>query len=340
MKISVLIPFYNVEKFFEQNIRSLFSNKYATKVEFIFVNDCSTDNSLLVLTNVIREFQHLKSNIKIINNEKNLGICKTRNVLINNALGEYILFVDSDDWVEPDYLDEFYNSVQDSDPDIVFCDYYSEKNNKSIRYKQIVSDLPSSNLEHLLKDEIPGYLWVKLIKKNIITTNNITFENFDILEDFLFSLRILIFSKSFKYINKPLYHYRIQENSILHKDYKSVFNPMFNALAEVSNILINHNLYSKYINALIYRKLNIKKKFLTYNEVPLKLMKYVYTTEDIEFIKNNTFKIYKKQKLYYYAIKSKNYLLLKVLLLSKGLSKEIKSKGYIKDKEELSFLTK
>ena len=115
---------------------------------------------------------------------------------------------------------------------------------------------------------------------------------------------------------------------------------MFNALAEVSNILVNHNLYSKYINALIYRKLNIKKKFLIYNEVPLKLMKYVYTTEDIEFIKNNTFKISKKQKLYYYAIKSKNYLLLKVLLLSKGLSKEIKSKGYIKDKEELSFLTK
>ena len=95
MKISVLIPFYNVEKFFEQNIRSLFSNKSATKVEFVFVNDCSTDKSLLVLTNVIREFQHLKSNIKIINNEKNLGICKTRNVLINNASGEYILFVDS-----------------------------------------------------------------------------------------------------------------------------------------------------------------------------------------------------------------------------------------------------
>ena len=73
MKISVLIPFYNVEKFFEQNIRSLFSNKSATKVEFVFVNDCSTDKSLLVLTNVIREFQHLKSNIKsrgdiIVNN--------------------------------------------------------------------------------------------------------------------------------------------------------------------------------------------------------------------------------------------------------------------------------
>ena len=118
MKVSILVPVYNVEKYFARCLETLFSQTYSG-IEYVFVNDCTPDKSMYVLQETLEKYPSRANSVKIIENKQNLGIAIVRNTLLENATGEYVLFVDSDDWIEVDAIEKFVDKALQSNSDIV-----------------------------------------------------------------------------------------------------------------------------------------------------------------------------------------------------------------------------
>ena len=105
MLISILVPVFKVEKYIVKCLDTIFNQTY-TDIEYVFVNDCTPDNSMHLLNSYIDNHNIDRDKVKIISHSQNQGIAVTRNDCIANATGEYVLFVDSDDWVELDMVEE------------------------------------------------------------------------------------------------------------------------------------------------------------------------------------------------------------------------------------------
>ena len=123
--ISIIIPVYGVEKYIEKCVRSLFEQTYEN-LEYIFVNDCTKDSSMEILKTVLSEYPDRISNVTIINNEKNIGQSGSRKKGILAANGHYMIHCDSDDWVDLDYYEKIAKKAEETDADIICCDYRAE----------------------------------------------------------------------------------------------------------------------------------------------------------------------------------------------------------------------
>ena len=220
--ISVLIPVYNVEAYIEKCAESLFNNTIADKCEFIFTNDGSTDASLERLNSVIERFPALKNNIVVLQHEKNKGLGVTRNTGFDNAHGKYIICTDSDDWVEPDYLEELFNTAEKDNLDFVGCDTYAFEEGsviQELRHYPLNPD-PHQCLIDILDYKVGDYLWVKLFKKEFLIKHNIRWaDDISIHEDTLMDIKILTNNPKIGYVNKPLYNYLIRKGSYIHSLY-------------------------------------------------------------------------------------------------------------------------
>ena len=170
-KISALIPVYNVEKYIERCLISLFENTIEEDIAFVIVNNCSTDSSMEILNQLIHQHQNL--NIKIINHEKNAGLATARNTGIKNATSKYVCFIDSDDYVEKNYFETLLTNIEkDISIDCVCCKYFIEDDHN----KTISDDFENNINNHfldLVSDNIKAYMWNKIYKLEIIKNNNL-----------------------------------------------------------------------------------------------------------------------------------------------------------------------
>ena len=119
--VSIIVPIYNVEKYIEKCATTLLEQDY-NNIEYIFVNDCSPDRSMKILKDIIEKYPNRKDDIKIINNIKNSGSSLTRKYGLDASTGKYILFVDSDDWIDIDMVSKMYNAAESNNADIVCCE--------------------------------------------------------------------------------------------------------------------------------------------------------------------------------------------------------------------------
>ena len=207
MKVSILVPIYNVEKFFSRCLESLFNQTYQN-IEYVFVNDCTPDNSMVVLQNFMEKYPSRAKLVRIIENTNNCGIAIVRNTLIKNATGDYVLFVDSDDWIEEDMVEKLVDKAIQTDADVVGCDYYEDYPNKAVLCKQ---HYPTDRIEAmkamtLLK--IKGVLWKLLIRHDLIVKNNLSFiPEIHFGEDYIFCCKLFFYAKSISNVDEALYHY-------------------------------------------------------------------------------------------------------------------------------------
>ena len=207
MKVSILVPIYNVEKFFSRCLESLFNQTYQN-IEYVFVNDCTPDNSMVVLHNFMEKYPSRAKLVRIIENTNNCGIAIVRNTLIKNATGDYVLFVDSDDWIEEDMVEKLVDKAIQTDADVVGCDYYEDYPNKAVLFKQ---HYPTDRIEAmkamtLLK--IKGVLWKLLIRHDLIVKNNLSFiPEIHFGEDYIFCCKLFFYAKSISNVDEALYHY-------------------------------------------------------------------------------------------------------------------------------------
>ena len=211
ISISVLIPVYNVADKVEKCLSSLFENDIIEKCEVIVVNDCSTDNSLDVIEDFMRKNPSCK--IKLINHKKNMGLACARITAFSAAKGDYIICVDSDDWVEKTYLSDLYNLAIQTNADIVGCDAYIDfPNGEQIISHESLSEIGGECIKNIFMNKTHGYLWIKMFRRKLALENNVAWiPNINMLEDIVFDVQLFHSAQKISYIEKPLYHY-VQNN--------------------------------------------------------------------------------------------------------------------------------
>lgn len=206
IKVSIFVPMYNVEDFIEKCSISLFMQTYQN-IEYIFVNDCTPDNSLDVLEKTLQKFPERKYQVKIINHEVNKGIAATRNTGILNATGEYLLQVDGDDYIDTRTVELMLNKAIAEKADIVLCNYYLEFKKKNIEVKHGFLD-KEQYLNDVLSAKIPPSIWNKLIRLEVYKKNNLLFkEGVNYGEDYMLVPQIIYFSNKISSVDMPFYNY-------------------------------------------------------------------------------------------------------------------------------------
>lgn len=203
-KISILIPIYNVERYIERCAKSLFEQTYEN-IEYIFVNDCSKDNSIGILYNVIKQYPNRVEQVKVINHEKNAGLGGARLTGINNATGDYIWCVDSDDWVEKDSIEKINPFIED-DYDYIVFNYYEERTTGATKFYN-----KELSVNNVLYGAVSPSIWKCLVKRSLYFDNNIMpVVGINHSEDFLLTARlILVARKPILLPNLFLYHYNL-----------------------------------------------------------------------------------------------------------------------------------
>lgn len=210
IKVSIIIPVYGVEKYIRQCIESVLNQTYKN-IEVIVVNDGTKDNSMKIIEEYIRD-----NRIKIINKE-NGGLSSARNRGIEEATGKYIFFVDSDDWLENNTIEELINNLEDEE--ILECNFfiYDEITNIKERNKLKISNY-EVHKEKQFYEPLEMVVWNKLYNRKFLNDNNIRFLEGVIHEDVEFTIKTFVKVKKVKYINEYVYNYRInRKNSIMYK---------------------------------------------------------------------------------------------------------------------------
>lgn len=205
-KISVLIPVYNVEKYVERCILSVLGQTMQEGVEVIIVNDCTPDRSMEIIHEVLRVYlKESKMKFRIVEHDTNQGSGVTRNTLMANAKGDYTIYIDSDDYIESDMLEEMYNKAIEEDADIVGCDIILE-------YPQKREEWVYDNDSLMRIEGVYSSLCNKLIRKSLYVEHNISSFNISMWEDTSVTFRLRFFSKKTVVIPKGFYHYIVGEN--------------------------------------------------------------------------------------------------------------------------------
>lgn len=241
-KVSVIVPFFNVEKYLEKCLESLV-NQTLQEIEIILVNDGSQDDS----EKIAKQFQEKYSN-KIKYYEKpNGGLGDARNFGINYAEGEYIAFLDSDDYVESTMYEEMYEKAKQEDADMVECDFWWEYPNKK---REDIGLEYSNQKEMLYKSRVVA--WNKLIKTEIYQNHpDARFAVGLRYEDVEGFYKILPYIKKVAYVRKCFIHYIQRQGSISNTQNKRN-EEIFTVLDNVINYYKKNNLYDEFKDELEY----------------------------------------------------------------------------------------
>lgn len=270
-KISVIVPVYNVEKYLEQCLDSIV-NQTLKETEIIVVDDGSTDKSKNIISNYEKEF----SNIIVIYQE-NKGVSIARNNALKKTSGEYVFYMDSDDFLELNCLELLYKKAKNTKADIVIYGHKEiyESNNY---YKESIVRLDIDEGRNysgkevgnmILNCKFLGVVWNKLFKRENLIINGLYFEENRYVQDW-YPVFVEIFkSQKVCFLNKALYNYRVRNTSTTSKKTKKNIDDYYYAASNIIKYAINNNFESKYIirfkiiafNTIISRYYNLYPKY-------------------------------------------------------------------------------
>ena len=217
---SIIIPIYNSERYLDECLQSIQKQTYPN-FEVIMINDGSTDKSIEICKKYIND-----NRFKLIN-KKNTGVSSSRNIGLNHAHGDYILFIDSDDWCDCNYLKIIAAKIDKND--LLCFGYFKSYANKN---EQVVISSKGNISDQILDaNSIGGYLWNKVFKTEIINKHHMRFdESIHYCEDLVFVKEYVDKIKKVNYINIPLYYYRIRRTSVSSNFYCEKSTSILNAL--------------------------------------------------------------------------------------------------------------
>ena len=203
--VSVLVPVYNAEKYIERCARSLFEQTYVN-LKYIFVDDCSTDESKAVLERVISEYPHRESHVHVFSFPKNKGLATARNFLVDHCQTDWLIHVDADDWVEPDLVAHLVEKQQETGADIVISNYYKHGNDYVYKYTFKEYNKKSEFLKLILSDLGTHNIWGRLIRHSLyvnysihVSTDCVIAEDFRAFVQLAFYANIIAVSYEYGY---------------------------------------------------------------------------------------------------------------------------------------------
>lgn len=212
-KVSVIICFYNAENTIERCVHSLFQQTL-DDIEYIFVNDCSTDDSVCRLNALLDIYPNRKNQTKLFSLDKNKGQAVARRKGIAEATGQYVIHCDSDDWVHIDMYKQLYDKAITDSSDLVWCDYsYVNDENQNIIHKQFSTTNKIDFIKSELLGKVHGALWNKLVRREIVQNETVQVPLTSLGEDLLLTIQYVYLSKKISYYDKSLYYYYQNPNS-------------------------------------------------------------------------------------------------------------------------------
>lgn len=236
IKVSVIIPVYNTEDYLKECIESLV-NQTLREIEILIVNDGSTDSSL----EIMKEFKNKYPNIIKIFDKVNGGQASARNYALSFAQGEYLGFVDSDDWVDSTMYEEMYEKAEKEDADIVICDMVDHFPDRTVCY-------PSSRFENKFK--VTPSACNKLFKRSLVKED--VFPVGLWYEDFEFTTMQLMKTDCISVIHKGLYHCHCREVSTMYNNNSEKNQDILVVLEHLVEYVEKNGWYEKYKNVLEY----------------------------------------------------------------------------------------
>lgn len=212
ISVSLIITIYKVEKFIERCLNSAFQQNFSS-LEYILINDCTTDCSMEIAKDVISKFSDKSINVRIINHIKNQGSAVARNSGLKAASGDFIIFLDGDDYIETDMIREMYDWAIHESADIVIADYYINYLNKQVYRKQIAPSDGQECAQWILSGKLHSSTCNKLVKRSLYLDNGIYFtDNVNMWEDMSVMPRLCFFAGKISYLPQAYLHY-VQYNS-------------------------------------------------------------------------------------------------------------------------------
>lgn len=218
VKVSVIVPIYNVEKYIEDCAKSLFQQTL-NDIEYIFVNDCTPDNSIKILKDVLDAYPERKNQVKIVNIEVNSGQAAVRKRGISEATGEFIIFCDGDDWVDKNMYQRLYDCAIQHNYDFVRCLFCRVSEGHQALCKLIPPESYANKkqlLSYLIRSSDFSSTCDKLVRRNVVFSQQFVYPKDNMCEDLVYVLQYVLNAKSIGYINESFYYYRQNESSISH----------------------------------------------------------------------------------------------------------------------------
>ncbi|MGL5937574.1 MAG: glycosyltransferase family 2 protein [Phocaeicola sp.] len=277
MIISIVIPIYNVANYIEKCLLSALNQTY-DKLEILLINDCTTDNSIELIQQLLEN--HPKANlVRIIHHEKNQGLSAARNTGIRAAKGDYIFFLDSDDYITNECIELQLNMALQNDSDMVLGDIKIEGDARTFKPWWDFSAIPSvidsndSIRNFYFENKLYMMAWNKLTKSKFIKENSLYFKEGIIHEDDLWMFESVLHLNRLSIVNHPTYNYLQREGSIMTTKNKKSEESKYIILNQCLNLTIrdNHNL----TNYVVLRKVYYYIQNIT------------FTTKEIELLKSN-----------------------------------------------------
>ncbi len=275
IRFSIIIPVYNVEKYLDKCLESILSQEFGN-FEIICVDDCSTDNSW----NMLEKYAEKDKRIRIFQQEKNAGQGVARNRALDLAQGEYILFVDPDDWIEKNSLSILDEELKRTKAQVLlFGNYnyedFTGKIEQDKGIQNLISKLPNKSRKrnHFAWKEIKEHvltsfvtIWEKCYEREYLIENNVYFLSTRIGEDQFFAHQIALSAKKIFFIEKYLYYYRKRKNSSV-TTYSDENFCVFENINRTKELLIKKGIYQDLIKSFSLYKIGALSS--AYHRLPL-----------------------------------------------------------------------
>lgn len=304
VKLSIIVPCYKVEEYLPRCLDSLV-NQTLEEIEIICINDGSPDNSL----NILKSYKEKYEDKIVIIDKKNEGVWRGRKDGIKIAKGEFIGFVDSDDYVALDYAKSLYKSAKENNSDIAVCgfDRIDLDTGKLFSREMCKKDSKLIDIEKNPEDllELNGAPWNKIYKRELLQKQHDLQNVPKILDDMMFLLLLYINAKKVSFINKSLVYYMVRKDSIINSIKQDKIDSTYKAMKEIREIYTNENKNMlEYIDVNAFLHLGVSLMFrLSYDKEADfdKLLK-----NNTKFL-NTTFPLWRKSKYlkFLYVIKNK-----------------------------------
>jgi len=300
LAFSIIIPVYNVELYLEECLNSLINQTF-NDFEVICINDGSTDRS----GDILKKYSEKDNRFKIINQE-NKGQSAARNTGLIEAKGEYVVFIDSDDWVENNLLESIYKIIEFKKYELIGINNLRVKEGVKANHEfNHLKNGEYTGIEYLeryisSKKYAPAAVWLFVFKNELFKNHALKFIDGYIHEDELFIPQALFYAKNVYISNLFLYNYRIREGATTNKSNIRKINDKFS----ISRLLIQFFKHHNYSSKLIYT--NIKNLYLSAIRESIaiheeKFAQKLLLKEDYRFLIKNSVSL--KEKLFYYLIK-------------------------------------
>ena len=307
IKVSIIIPVYNPGKLLIHCLDSV-KNQTLKNIEVLCIDDGSTDGSLYILN----EYSKSDNRFKVFT-QNNLGAGSARNRGINEAVGDFIVFIDSDDWIEKDMCEILYNQAKSLNVDLILFNTIRHlKDNKTrdlIHFDSFYENPEKFTFDyHYIKDKVMngyfGVIWCKFYKSDFIKENNLYFPMHKMFNDVEYHIKSLLLAKSIAYCPKILYHYMMIGQPSLQASFVGTHDSIcfYDVMVDVKEFLINNNFMDEFrIEFLNYSFFYFKSKLNQMNQ-KYKNVYYVKIKSFFEslFISLNDLQKINEDYVYYY----------------------------------------